>query len=146
MWSWWVESVTSFSSEYDDSDYYSSQVIGPPNVYPDFDDTSSAWTPEDYGLDRIEHLELRFRNSVIVSSVNLYETYGPGRIIKIQLLDPSGTWDIVWQGDAQDQSSFDAARIFSPPMESRAYMLGQGVTSSGTPVGCRTTHDARTGT
>jgi len=58
---------------------------------------------------------------VQVGSVEVYETYKPGRLIRIQTRDPNGVWDTVWTGEAQDPSTFPAARIFAPPLESRAY-------------------------
>ena len=70
----------------------------------------------------IEYVELRIRDPVYVESINVYETYAPGRLVKIQLLDPSGAWDTVWEGVAADQSTFSAARIFSPPLARRQYL------------------------
>lgn len=56
-----------------------------------------------------------------MSAVEIYETYGAGSCIKIQVLEPAGVWDTVWQGPKSSQSSFTTAQIFRPQLKLRAY-------------------------
>jgi hypothetical protein len=114
-------------------------VLGQPSVYPAFGDydTDAAqeqvWSPRlmDSGY---EWVELSFAESVVVSAVELYETWYPGSCVKIMLYrnlssDGHGTanvselseWDIVWEGQKQNASAFTAARVFAPPLIPRQY-------------------------
>jgi hypothetical protein len=115
----WVSAVTAFSSEYG-GDWSAVEVVGEPDIYPSYGDISGSWTVSASSTS-IEWLELQFALPVQVGSVEVYETYNPGRLIRIQTRDPNGVWDTVWTGEAQDPSTFSAARIFAPPLESRAY-------------------------
>jgi hypothetical protein len=112
--------VTAFSSQFVDSRWGVDQILGQPNVYPKYGDLEGAWThfAKNSG---IEYLELNFATSVVVSAVEVYETFGAGSCVKIQLRDPSGELDTVWQGPKTSQSSFTTARIFAPELQLRAY-------------------------
>ncbi len=117
----WAQNVTAFSSEYG-GDWGVHQLLGEPNVYPRYEHTRGAWTVSEsrQGAGLVEYLELSFTTLAVVSAVEIYETYGAGSCIKIQVLEPAGVWDTVWQGPKSSQSSFTTAQIFRPQLKLRA--------------------------
>ena len=119
----WVQAVTAFSS--DQSGFADGwgviELLGEPNVYPAYGDINGAWGPETEASVLTEYLELTFATSVVVSAVEVYETFGAGSCVKIQLLNPSGAFDTVWEGPKTPQGTFTTAQIFAPQLQLRAY-------------------------
>lgn len=120
----WVEWVTAFSNEYNQGSWSANQVVGEPDIYPTYGDEEGSWTVST-SSSSIEWLELRFATAVEVGAVRIYETYMPGRLVKIQLLDENGQWDTVWTPPEGPEDAFLAARIFAPALEPRGYKTRQ---------------------
>jgi len=116
----WITAVTGFSSEFGKS---SSQILGPPDVYPNTLQSDFAWMPAptaareevgDLPADPHHWLQLVIRHPVYVSRVEIFETNAPGACVKIQLLNIAGEWATVWEGRANVNRT--EARIFAPPL------------------------------
>ena len=52
----------------------------------------------------VEYVELYFAESAVVKAVEIYERAAIDRLVQVQLLDPGGSWDTVWQGLTGDAS------------------------------------------
>ncbi|XP_052218916.1 uncharacterized protein LOC127836336 [Dreissena polymorpha] len=100
----------------DASSWSAKQVIGPPNVYPQYLDSPSAWSIGKNKLNsRTEFLELVFTKPVIVKRVDIYETFNSGSVTSLEglhLLDDN--WVILWS--TVRAQHIKAARIFSPQL------------------------------
>jgi hypothetical protein len=100
----YVNSINEFSSEYSslnvgdaDSLYWDAdQVIGKPNVYPQYGDIDSAWASLEED-DQIEFLDVNFEGAGPINFIDVYETYNPGAIEKIELFNPdSNSFETVY--------------------------------------------------
>ena len=59
----------------------------------------------------LSFFQLGFDEAVLPTSMNIYETWHPGGIIKIKARDDKGKWKIVWSKDQPEH--FTKSRIFS---------------------------------
>jgi len=100
----YVNSINEFSSEYSslnegdaDSLYWDAdQVIGEPNVYPQYGNIDSAWASLEED-DQIEFLDVNFEGAGPINFIDVYETYNPGAIEKIELFNPdSNSFETVY--------------------------------------------------
>jgi hypothetical protein len=89
----YAERVIYVSREYNNypEAWCASQMLGPPNVYPQWGDIEQAWTPDSYG-DQRDTVVLGFNNNNPISGIYIYETYTAGYI------------DSVWVKNSNDQS------------------------------------------
>lgn len=87
------------SSQYGSNSWSALQMTGAPNTYPQHGDKDTAWAPS-YANSGMEWVELTYPEAVVVERVDIYETYNPGAITKVELIDASGTSHLVWQGKA----------------------------------------------
>lgn len=87
----------SASSEYGSDPWSAKQMVGQPNVYPAYGDSPGAWAAaaRDDGL---QWVALGFLEEVYVDYVEVYETFNPGAIVKVELVDTSGRNHIIWEG------------------------------------------------
>jgi len=112
----WVSNITAFSSQYNDSTWAATNVIGSPKVYPDYGDRQGAWAQGDKSAN--EFIELVFETELFVKQVNIYETYHPGAIVKIKFWKKT-SWDTIWE--MPEPSNLDHSRIFSPEFRQTKY-------------------------
>lgn len=87
------------SSQYGSNRWSALQMTGAPNTYPQHGDKDTAWAPS-YANSGMEWVELTYPEAVVVDRIDIYETYNPGAITKVELIDASGTSHLVWQGKA----------------------------------------------
>jgi len=72
-------------------------VIGEPDT-PEPGDFSTAWAASDSDA-QIETLTLTFEQAVIPIAIEIYESYNPGAVVRIEVLDPNtDEWVVVWEG------------------------------------------------
>lgn len=95
----WASGVVDFSSEFG-AQYSAVSALGPPNVYPAYGDLGETWaslTPDDHP----EYLELSYSTPQPINYVSVYETYAPGALDKVWVMNPNtGLYEIVWSGTA----------------------------------------------
>jgi speckle-type POZ protein len=85
----WASTVRGFSSQYSTSSWSAAQALGAPNVFPGGGDNASAWAS--LGADdRDEWLEVGFDRPGSVSGVEIYETYNPGAVDRVELITQNG--------------------------------------------------------
>jgi len=112
----WVHGIKSCSSSYERG-WEATTVCGPPLVYPRYGDITGTWAPARSSGTK-EFLELRYLNKWYVTSIDVFETYNPGHIVRISAgIDTMNgiVWYPIWQGEAE-KTRFGKSRIFSPPV------------------------------
>ena len=80
----WAVSATA-SSEYGNPDWAAAHAAGAPDVTACADD-SAAWASADSSS--VAWLELTYATPVKPSEINIYQTYNPGQIVKVELFPP----------------------------------------------------------
>jgi hypothetical protein len=90
------------SSEYRATDYSASQATGAPNVAR-HGDNAKAWAPKlaDGGE---EWIELTFAQAVRATEVRVVQSFNPGAIVRIEVIDESDRASVVWTGP--DKSAY----------------------------------------
>jgi hypothetical protein len=85
----WASTVRGFSSQYSATSWSAHQALGAPNVFPANGDNASAWAS--LGADdRDEWLEVGFDRPSAISGVEIFETYNPGAVERVELITESG--------------------------------------------------------
>ncbi len=92
----WATSATA-SSEYGSTSWAAKAATGAPDVST-CGDNGNAWASQ--GTDTVEWLELGYENAVIPGQVNIYQTYNPGQIVKVELLDNNGKYHEIYSAQA----------------------------------------------
>ncbi len=90
----WGISATA-SSEYTTSGWSAMQATGAPDVYPDCGDISGAWATDGYG--RVDWIEITYGTAVVPEEIKIYETFNPGHVIKVDVVDEAGTAHTVYE-------------------------------------------------
>ncbi len=85
----WASTVVDFSTQYSEDAWSANQVLGPPDVWPGYGDNNKAWASQGAD-DREEWIEVGFDAAERVSGVEVYETFNPGAIDKIELVTTKG--------------------------------------------------------
>jgi hypothetical protein len=85
----WASSVIDFSTQYTENAWSANQIVGAPDVYPAYGDHNKAWASRGAD-DREEFIEVGFERPERVSGVEIYETFNPGAIDKIELITVKG--------------------------------------------------------
>lgn len=117
----WATSAEA-SSQYGEDDWSAQQVTGEPDTL-DGGDTPTAWAAA-FADSEAESLDLTFDQPVIPAGIEIYESYNPGAIVTIEVLDPNtDEWVVVWEGTA-DTAGQDVA-VFSPALTAVDFATAQ---------------------
>jgi hypothetical protein len=95
----WASDVRAFSSQYSTDGWSASQALGPPDVYPQTGDMPKAWAtqlPDAPG----EFIEVGFKTPMRISALEIYETFNPGAIQRIDLITPTRTLSLAATGSS----------------------------------------------
>jgi hypothetical protein len=101
----WATSATA-SSEYDSVDWAASQATGEPDVYPECADSEFSWTPLT-GDNAGEFLQLTYDTAVTPTQIEIYETWNPGTVVKVEVANDAGERLTVYEGQAVDLRATD---------------------------------------
>jgi len=82
----WAVSAAA-SSEYSNPDWAASQATGAPNVA-ECGDNALAWASRDDTT--VDWLELTYATPVKPFEIDIYQTFNPGQIVKVELFSPDG--------------------------------------------------------
>ena len=102
-----ADKVLDVSREYDPypEDWCAAQILGDPNVYPNYGYIESAWTSPNFG-DQQDTIDLWFDNYGPIDSIAIYQTYGIGLVDKVWVKNPGTTnWDLVYTGTPAPSTS-----------------------------------------
>jgi hypothetical protein len=83
------------------------QLIGVPDVT-EYGDNGKAWTSKEQDKG-IEWIKMVYPNQVNATEVRVRQTYNPGTIIKVELLDTKGKSHTVWEG--LDKTKYEPNKI-----------------------------------
>jgi hypothetical protein len=127
----WAETVVDFSTQYSPDAWSANQVLGAPDVYPAYGDHNKAWASHGSD-DRAEYIEVGFGHPERVSGVEIYETFNPGAIDKIELITRKGRRIEVPIGaapapDVSSHSVFDVRCTQDPIVSVRVSLDSQRV-------------------
>ncbi len=96
------------------------QVIGAANVYPFYGlANDGVWAINNVGSP-MEYIVLKYNQAVYVAQINIYETYGAGSIIKIEVKNiQNNQWLLVWESSSPQL--IESSRIFSPTLTATSF-------------------------
>ncbi|MFZ1679176.1 MAG: T9SS type A sorting domain-containing protein [Saprospiraceae bacterium] len=101
----YADQVPKFSSEYGGG-WSASQIIGLPDVYPNYGDHVGAWSSATADGQR-EFLECKFPQAAPISGILVFETYSPGAIDTVYVRNPNTQqWVIVYSVTASPAPAF----------------------------------------
>lgn len=90
----WAASASA-SSEYYNPEWSALQVVGQPDTS-ECDDLGTAWaSAESTG---VEWLEVLYETPVYPEQINVFETYSPNQVVKVEVLDTEGIFHPVYSG------------------------------------------------
>lgn len=88
-------SRASASSEYGSDSWAAFQATGAPNTYPQCGDIGTAWASS--SSSGVEWLELEYDTAVVATRVEIYQTYNPGAIHQVELVDEANVTHVIYQ-------------------------------------------------
>ena len=107
QWAISAEASSSYQDHTGKDSWSADQMTGKPNVE-NYGDNGNAWTSKeaDQGL---EWVQLTFAKAVNANEVRIRQTYNPGAIIKVELIDEKGKNHTVWEG--VDKTKYEPDKI-----------------------------------
>lgn len=97
----WASSVVGFSSdgrgEAYTQQYRSSQILGKPNRLPQVGDNPCAWAPLYPDGPNDEWITVRFKESIPVRQIAVFQSGNPGAITQVLVIDGSGAENVVYK-------------------------------------------------
>ena len=106
----WASSVSGKSSEYSTKEFAATQVLGKPNAMPVGGSSPVAWSPYWTNAGK-EWIEVAYAHPIHVAQVAIAESYNPGAITKIILIDTKGKKHVVYQ-KKKPKSSGKISEVF----------------------------------
>ena len=101
------------SSEYTDDSWSARQATGAADT-PEAGDIKTAWAAASADVEA-ETLVLVYAQPVNPTGVEIYESYNPGAVARIEVLDPNtDDWVVVWEGVAD--TAGEEIAVFSPQL------------------------------
>jgi outer membrane protein OmpA-like peptidoglycan-associated protein len=81
----WASKVLDFSSQLSEYQYSATQVLGKPNVLPEYGDNPNAWLPS--RPNRVSFVKVGFEQPMKVRQLAVGESFNPGAIYQVFLYD-----------------------------------------------------------
>jgi hypothetical protein len=100
----WASTIRDVSTEYSSLNWSAGRVLGAPDVFPAGGDQVNAWASRGAD-DRVEHLEVGFATPRRLSAVEIFETFNPGAVSRVELIGVDGSHRIAYQGAAETLST-----------------------------------------
>lgn len=101
------------SSQYTDDSWSAQQATGAPDT-PEAGDNATAWAAASADT-AVETLALVYAQPVIPTGIEIHESFNPGAVVKIEVLDPNtDAWVVVWEGVAD--TAGEEMAVFSPEL------------------------------
>ncbi len=98
--SFWASSGVA-SSEYGNPQWAASQATGEPDTL-ECGDFETSWAS--LSSDTEEWLELTYDAPLWASKVNVVQTYNPNQVVRVELQDLDGQYQVVYEGDPSQES------------------------------------------
>ncbi len=81
----WASRVLDFSTQLSEYQYSATQVLGKPDVLPDYGDNPNAWLPS--RPNRTSFIKVRFDQAMRVQQIAIGESFNPGALYQVFLYD-----------------------------------------------------------
>ncbi len=85
----WASSVLDFSTQLSEYQYSATQVLGKPDVLPDYGDNPNAWLPS--RPNRTSFVKVGFEQPMHVRQIAIGESFNPGALFQVFLYDENDT-------------------------------------------------------
>lgn len=108
------------SSEYSSDGWCARQATGEPDTL-EAGDRQTAWASRDAD-GGIETLELEFQYAVVPERLSIHETYNPGAVVRVEVMDKAGASSILWEG--KDPTA-GAIGVFEVPLDAGGRALAR---------------------
>ena len=96
QWAIKAEASSTYQDHTGKDAWSADQMTGKPDVE-DYGDNGKAWTSKEADMG-LEWIKLTYEKPVHATEVRIRQTYNPGAIIKVELLDDKGTAHMIWEG------------------------------------------------
>jgi hypothetical protein len=106
-----VSRVISFTSQYSDTNWRASNIVGAPTLNNVYGDNINAWCPS--SSEENQTLELAFDTSVYPKQVKIYENYHGGAVTRIEALN-GDVYETIWS--CNEPTTITAYNIFTPEL------------------------------
>ncbi len=113
----WATSAAA-SSEYGASDWSAMQATGAPDT-PECGDQTTAWASATAGTE--EWIELTYETLVYPTQVNIYQTYYPNQVVKVELIDSTSEYHVIYTGEPE--SIEQCPYVLSIPVKDADYLV-----------------------
>ncbi|MFL7792005.1 MAG: hypothetical protein AB8I69_07680 [Anaerolineae bacterium] len=113
----WATSAVA-SSEYGASDWSAMQATGAPDT-PECGDQTTAWASATAGTE--EWIELTYGTLVLPTQVNIYQTYYPNQVVKVELIDSASEYHAIYTGEPE--STEQCPYVLSIPVKNADYSV-----------------------
>ena len=81
----WASRVLDFSTQLSEYQYSATQVLGKPDVLPDYGDNPNAWLPS--RPNRTSFIKVGFDQAMRVRQIAIGESFNPGALYQVFLYD-----------------------------------------------------------
>jgi hypothetical protein len=95
------------------------QMTGKPNVE-HYADDGKAWAPQDQDKG-LEWVKLTYSKAVNATEVRVRQSFNPGAIIKVELIDENGKSHTVWEGVDKTKYERDKIQYFFAKFDETPY-------------------------
>ena len=112
----WASSASA-SSEYSSPDWSADQATGAPDT-PECGDIETAWASLEE--DGVDWLEVSYDIPVFPTEVNIYESHTPTQIVKVEIVDSSGSYHEIYS--AHPEMKGDCPFVLSVQVENGDYL------------------------
>ena len=120
QWASSAKATSTYGDAKDPQDYSASKATGAPDVA-NFSDNGNAWTAKEAD-GGIERLEVGFAKPVHATEIRIRQSFAPGAIIKVELIDTTGAGHVVYEG--VDAASYDKYNFwFRKSFDKTAYQV-----------------------
>jgi len=96
----YADTVLAVSSEFSKLNYGAVQVLGAPDVWPEYNSNPAAWGSET-GDSQREYIEVHFPDPAPINYIDIYQTQNPGSIDTVYIVRSNGTYDTVYADTAR---------------------------------------------
>ena len=107
QWAIGAEASSTYSDHTGKDTWSAEQLIGPPDVET-YGDNGKAWTSKEQEKG-IEWIKLTYEKEVNPTEIRIRQTFNPGSIIKVELIDLKGKSHTVWEG--VDKTKYEPDKI-----------------------------------
>ncbi len=121
QWATTATASSTFSDAQGEDGYSAWQATGAPNVE-HFSDARQSWASKDADKG-VEWLQVGFAKPVHATALRIRQSFGPGAIIQVELLDDKGGRHAVFSGTDETKYPGNTITWFKPEFEKTGYLV-----------------------